>query len=146
MDRTDDARQVWIFLKERDQWQHRPLFIAVVDACFARVGDRFVEAAGDLTGQDALDAMGASYGEHLADSDRLRLQMQAYTASDDPDVRADSLSGLGLLGIGIDPERNVSEEKGARVISTGTSPVPVLVVPTNEELSIARQVWTLVAP
>src|SRR5262245_22931036 len=31
MDRTDDARQVWIFLKESDQWQHRPLFVAVVE-------------------------------------------------------------------------------------------------------------------
>jgi CBS domain-containing protein len=31
MDRTNDARQVWIFLKERDQWQHRPLFVAVVE-------------------------------------------------------------------------------------------------------------------
>lgn len=31
MDRTADARQVWIFLKESDQWQHRPLFVAVVE-------------------------------------------------------------------------------------------------------------------
>jgi CBS domain-containing protein len=31
MDRIDDARQVWIFLKESDQWQHRPLFVAVVE-------------------------------------------------------------------------------------------------------------------
>jgi CBS domain-containing protein len=31
MDRTDEARQVWIFLKESDQWQHRPLFVAVVE-------------------------------------------------------------------------------------------------------------------
>ena len=31
MDGTDDARQVWIFLKESDQWQHRPLFVAVVE-------------------------------------------------------------------------------------------------------------------
>jgi CBS domain-containing protein len=31
MHRSDDARQVWIFLKERDQWQHRPLFVAVVE-------------------------------------------------------------------------------------------------------------------
>jgi acetate kinase len=64
----------------------------------------------------------------------------------DPDVRADSLSGLGLLGIEVDPDRNRADATGARVISTDASPVPVLVVPTNEELSIARQVVALVAP
>src|SRR5262245_33833984 len=31
MDHPDEARQVWIFLKESDQWQHRPLFVAVVE-------------------------------------------------------------------------------------------------------------------
>jgi CBS domain-containing protein len=31
MDRIEDARQVWVFLKERDQWQHRPLFVEVVE-------------------------------------------------------------------------------------------------------------------
>src|SRR6478736_4247391 len=75
----------------------KELFIAVVDECFQRVGDRFIEAAGDFRGQDALDAMGASYGELLADSDRLRLQMHAYTASDDPDVQKATQRGFGRL-------------------------------------------------
>lgn len=75
----------------------KALFIAVVDACFARVADRFIEAAGDLRGQDALDAMGASYGELLSDRDRLRLQLQAYAACDDPDVQAATRRGFGRL-------------------------------------------------
>jgi acetate kinase len=65
----------------------------------------------------------------------------------DPDVRADSLGGLGLLGIEIDAERNAAdaaEDQAARLISTDTSRVPVLVMPTNEELSIARQVSVVV--
>jgi len=62
----------------------------------------------------------------------------------DPDVRWDSLSGLGLLGIEVDRERNFADAGGARVVSTDTSRVPVLVVPTNEELSIARQVSVVV--
>ena len=77
-----------------------------------------------------------------------RLDAVVFTAGvgeRDPDVRADSLSGLGLLGIEVDPERNSADASGARVVSTDTSPVPVLVVPTNEELSIARQVSALVA-
>src|SRR6478609_4190558 len=75
----------------------KALFIAVVEECFQRVGARFLEAAGDLTGPEALDATGSSYGEHLADGDRLRMQMQAYAASDDPEVQKATQAGFGRL-------------------------------------------------
>lgn len=54
-------------------------------------------------------------------------------------VRADALAGLDRLGIRLDPERNRVRGGPAR-ISADDSAVTVLVVPTNEELSIARQV------
>jgi acetate kinase len=60
-----------------------------------------------------------------------------------PRLRADALSGLTALGVEVDPERNVDGSNGARRISTDSSAVAVLVVPTNEELSIARQVADL---
>jgi acetate kinase len=53
-------------------------------------------------------------------------------------VRLDALSGLAGLGIDIDEQRNTQPAKGARRISTDASPIAVLVVPTNEELAIAR--------
>ena len=53
-------------------------------------------------------------------------------------VRLDSLSGLEGLGIQIDEQRNAERAKGPRRISTDASPIAVLVVPTNEELAIAR--------
>jgi acetate kinase len=53
-------------------------------------------------------------------------------------VRLDALSGLEGLGIDIDAQRNSQPVKGARRISTDGSPIAVLVVPTNEELAIAR--------
>jgi acetate kinase len=53
-------------------------------------------------------------------------------------VRLDSLSGLKGLGIDIDEQRNSQPAKGARRISADSSPITVLVVPTNEELAIAR--------
>jgi acetate kinase len=53
-------------------------------------------------------------------------------------VRLDALSGLTALGIAIDEQRNSSPGKGARRISTDASAIAVLVVPTNEELAIAR--------
>ena len=53
-------------------------------------------------------------------------------------VRLDALDGLQGLGIEIDEERNSQPAKGARRISTDASAIAVLVVPTNEELAIAR--------
>ena len=53
-------------------------------------------------------------------------------------MRRDALSGLDALGIEIDEQRNSQSAKDARRISTDTSPIAVLVIPTNEELAIAR--------
>lgn len=55
-----------------------------------------------------------------------------------PRMRADALSGLEWFGIEIDPERNAVRSKQPRIISTDSSRVTVLVVPTDEELLIAR--------
>jgi acetate kinase len=55
-----------------------------------------------------------------------------------PAVRLDALKGLQRLGIDIDEQRNSQPAKGARRISTDASTIAVLVVPTNEELAIAR--------
>ncbi|MGV9670437.1 MULTISPECIES: acetate kinase [unclassified Gordonia (in: high G+C Gram-positive bacteria)] len=54
-------------------------------------------------------------------------------------VRADALAGLENYGIVVDPERNAVRSRQPRRISTDDSPVTVLVIPTNEELAIARQ-------
>jgi acetate kinase len=54
-------------------------------------------------------------------------------------VRRDALTGLAALGIEIDEQRNTQSAKGARRISTETSRTAVLVIPTNEELAIARE-------
>lgn len=56
----------------------------------------------------------------------------------DAAVRRDALAGLEDMGIVLDERRNLSGGKGARQISADDSPVVVLVIPTNEELAIAR--------
>ncbi|ALG86199.1 acetate kinase [Gordonia phthalatica] len=61
-------------------------------------------------------------------------------------VRADSLAGLENYGIEIDAERNAIRSKEPRVISTDASTITVLVVPTNEELAIARQAMEVAYP
>ncbi|MEO3808598.1 acetate kinase [Sphaerisporangium sp. B11E5] len=58
-------------------------------------------------------------------------------------VRRTVLSGLGALGVRLDPLRNAAAD-GARVVSTEDSAVTVLVVPTDEELEIARETSALV--
>jgi acetate kinase len=59
-------------------------------------------------------------------------------------VRAAAIAGLEGLGIEIDPGRNEAPSRDARVISTDSSRTHVLVVPTNEELAIARQTVELI--
>ncbi len=58
-------------------------------------------------------------------------------------VRERSLSGLETLGIALDAARNRARSATARKISADGSPVTVLVVPTDEELEMARQAVTL---
>jgi len=59
-------------------------------------------------------------------------------------ARADTMAGLEELGVELDASRNEAEDEGPRHISTAGSRIAVLVVPTNEELSIARQAAALV--
>jgi acetate kinase len=54
-------------------------------------------------------------------------------------LRRRVLAGLEHLGIEVDPDRNDLSSHDARRISTDSSRVAVLVIPTNEELEIARQ-------
>ncbi|MGD1172090.1 acetate kinase [Mycobacterium seoulense] len=56
----------------------------------------------------------------------------------DAAVRRDALAGLEELGVVLDERRNLGGGKGARQISAEESPIAVLVIPTNEELAIAR--------
>ena len=55
-------------------------------------------------------------------------------------VRAESLKGLEVFGVRLDAEKNSVRSKEARCISTPDSSVKVFVIPTNEELAIAREV------
>jgi acetate kinase len=56
-----------------------------------------------------------------------------------PRLRRDALAGLERLGIEVDPQRNEQSTDRPRVISPDGTPVTVMVVPTREELAIARK-------
>jgi len=62
----------------------------------------------------------------------------AGVGENDAAVRHDALSGLTSLGIDIDARLNENSDRSARRISSPTSATTVLVIPTDEELAIAR--------
>lgn len=62
----------------------------------------------------------------------------AGIGENDAAVRRDAVAGMEELGIVLDERRNLGGGKGARQISADDSPITVLVIPTNEELAIAR--------
>jgi acetate kinase len=76
-----------------------------------------------------------------------RVDAIAFTAGigeNDPEVRAESLAGLERLGIAVDPERNAATRGPGRISPDGAE-VEVWVVPTNEELQIAKETYALVS-
>ncbi|OBI46461.1 acetate kinase [Mycobacterium sp. E796] len=66
------------------------------------------------------------------------ISFTAGIGENDPAVRRDATAGLEELGVVLDERRNLSGGRGARQISAESSPIAVLVIPTNEELAIAR--------
>lgn len=72
-----------------------------------------------------------------------RVDAIVFTAGigeNDDIVRAESLKGMEVFGVRIDAGKNAQRSKEARRISTEDSSVQVFVIPTNEELAIAREV------
>ncbi len=70
------------------------------------------------------------------------LVFTAGIGENSPYIRKSICSGLEHLGILIDDERNTVRRKEA-LISRDDSRVQVMVIPTNEELVIARDTWRI---
>ena len=76
----------------------KELYKASVARCFRETLDMFQRAAEGKRGEEALEAMGKAYVEALrSDRVRLRAQMQAYAACEDPEIRAQARAGYGDL-------------------------------------------------
>jgi len=85
-------------------------------------------------------------GAYLTELDPLHaVVFTAGVGENSATVRSMTLDGLDRLGIEIDRDRNAADGDGVRRISTDSSPIAVLVVPTNEELEIARQTLATIA-
>jgi hypothetical protein len=67
------------------------MFMAVVQDGFERCRSALeasAKATGARTPDEILEAMGRTYADLLVERDLLRLQLQAYAACDDPEIRA----------------------------------------------------------
>jgi acetate kinase len=62
------------------------------------------------------------------------------------DIRRRICTDLEHLGLRLDPARNQAKSRQPRDIQTADSPVRILVIPTDEELMIARETMQLVGP
>jgi AcrR family transcriptional regulator len=75
----------------------KALFLALVERCYSRIEEGFTTAAADKTGDEALEAMGDEYERLLDDRTLLLLQMHAYAACEDADIRAATRAGFKRL-------------------------------------------------
>jgi AcrR family transcriptional regulator len=97
----------------------KALFIALISHGFARVREAFVDAVGELTGEDAMHAMGETYGELLRDRDELMLQMHFYGACDDEDIAAITRAEFGRLWREVARLSGASEEELQQFFALG---------------------------
>jgi acetate kinase len=66
------------------------------------------------------------------------LVFTAGVGENNPNTRQEVVDNLGFLGFAIDDAKNQARSKEPRIISPDGAEKLVLVVPTNEELEIAR--------
>ena len=106
-------------------------------------------ASGDASAQLAFEVyvhrLKHYVGAYLAILGRLDvLTFTAGVGENNPALRAAVIEGMDGLGLAVEPERNEAASRDARVISPDGTAVTVAVIPTNEELAIAREAAALV--
>jgi len=116
----------------------RKLFVATVERCMEDTLELFRQAAGDLRGEDALQAMGDAYVTMvLHDRSRLLAEMQAYAACDDPDVRDAMRAGYAKLHLFVETVSGVSSEQVSHWFAVGK----LLNVIASMDLLDLREPW-----
>jgi acetate kinase len=102
------------------------------------------EAAGDARAKLGLDVytyrIRKYIGAYMAALGRVDgIVFTAGVGENSPEIRARACAGLEGLGIELDEAVNHASGEGARAIHRDGASIPVLVIPTDEELEIAEQ-------
>ena len=121
----------------------RELFLAVVRQCFRRTGLVFHEAARRGPTDDpsctVLDLMGKAYMRLLSDTDLLRIQLQAYAACGDDDVRQVVREEFAQLYASVKRDSGASDEEIHHFFAEGM----LLNVAAALELGGTPETWSL---
>jgi AcrR family transcriptional regulator len=75
----------------------RELFIATMEVMYARIESTFRQAAEGLSGVEAMAAMGEAYQVLLGERDLLLVQLHAFAASEDEEIRRAARNGFRRL-------------------------------------------------
>jgi AcrR family transcriptional regulator len=98
----------------------KELFIASLERCFRETRETFERAAEGKAGEEALEAMGAAYGELIrSNPNRLRGQLQSYAACADPDIRAAVRKGYGEIVDAVERASGVGADRLSTFFARG---------------------------
>jgi AcrR family transcriptional regulator len=97
----------------------KDLFKAAVARCLRETLETFQRAAEGKRGVEALEAMGEAYLQLLADRTRLRAQMQAYAACDDPGICEVVRNGYGDIVAYVERVSGLGAAEVTRFFATG---------------------------
>ena len=116
----------------------KELFVATVARCFAETLGMFQRAAEGLRGEEALHAMGEAYIASVSeDPTKLRAQMQAYAACDEPEISAVVRRGYGELVTYVERVTGLPQEEITRFFATG---MPINVIASMNVLE-SGEAW-----
>ena len=116
----------------------KELFSAVVARCFRQTLEIFQRAAEGKRGEEALHAMGDVYvNELIADRTRLKAQLEAYVACDDPEICEVVRNGFGDLVAYVERVSGLAPAEISRFFATGM----LINVMSAMKLSEANEPW-----
>jgi AcrR family transcriptional regulator len=116
----------------------KALFLALVERCFRQVAGAFEVAARDKAGEEALQAMADAYHRLLDDRTQLLLQLHAYAACDDPEIRAATRAGYKELWLLVERLTGLPYEQVVEFFAMGM----LMNVAAAMDLPAVNERWT----
>jgi AcrR family transcriptional regulator len=120
----------------------KSLFLALVERCFQRVAEAFTAAAADRVGEEAMEAMGDAYEQLLGDRTLLLLQMHAYAACDDADIRITTRAGFRALWLLVERLTGLPFDRVTQFFAMGM----LMNVAAAMDLPAVDERWTMWCP
>ena len=116
----------------------KELFKATVARCLRETLETFQRAAEGKRGEEALHAMGDVYvNELIADRTRLKAQLEAYAACDDPEICEVVRNGFGDLVAYVERVSGLAPAEVSRFFATGM----LINVMSAMKLSESNEEW-----